>query len=169
MNIFIIILIFIGVFVSFLGWKRNNKIALVLSLVLTIIIVIFHKEVAILLNKNIILRGFGIINTVDEINKSTNKSPFISSQWQDSSLAYSEPPIRIGMVQDFIIHFKPYNKNREEILNLLGKPDYSEKLEEWDLVYWLGKEQSLISSDSQWFVIKFDSSNFVSKIDIVTF
>jgi hypothetical protein len=167
MNIFIIILIFISVFVSFLGWRSNNKIALILSLLLTILIVIFHKQVGILLNKNI--RGFGTINTVDEINKSTNKSPFISSKWQDSSLVHSEPPVRIGMIQDFIVHFKPYEKNKDEILRLLGKPDYSENLKEWDLVYWLGKEQSMISGNSQWFVIKFDSNNSVSRFDIVTF
>ena len=169
MNIFIIILIFIGVFVSFLGWRRNNKITLISSLLLTILIVIFHEQAAILLNKHIILKGFGTINTVDEINKSTNKSPFISSKWQDSILVHSDLPIRIGMIEDFITHYKPYQKSKEEILNLLRKPDNSEDLKEWDLVYWLGKEQSLISSNSQWFVIKLDSNNFVSKFQIVTF
>ena len=73
------------------------------------------------------------------------------------------------MIQDFVTHYKPYQKNKEEILSLLGKPDYSQNLKEWDLVYWLGKEQSIISSNSQWFVIKFNSNDFVSKFDIVTF
>ena len=169
MNIFVIILIFISVFISFIGWRRDNKIILILSLIVTILIVTFHEQVAILLNKNILYRGIGTINTIDEMNRNTNKSPFISSKWQDSSLVHSEPPIRIGMVQDFVVHFKPYRKSKAEILRLLGKPDYSETLEDWDLVYWLGKEQSLIGSNTQWFVVKFDSNSLVSKFDIVRY
>jgi hypothetical protein len=169
MNVFIIILIFIGVFISLVGWRRDNKIVLILSLIVTILIVIFHNEAAMLLNKNKILWGLGTFNTVDEISKSTNKSPFIASKWQDSILVHSDPSIRVGMIQDFMTRYKPYQKNKEEILKLLGRPDYSEKLKEWDLVYWLGKEQSLISNNSQWFVVKFDSNNFVTEFDIVTF
>ena len=169
MNIFVIILIFISVFVSFLSWRRDNKIILILSLIVTILIVIFHKQVATLMNKNMRLWGSSTINTIDEINRNTNKSPFIASKWQDSVLVHSDPSIRLGMIQDFVTHYKPYQKNKEEILSLLGKPDYSQNLKEWDLVYWLGKEQSIISSNSQWFVIKFNSNDFVSKFDIVTF
>jgi hypothetical protein len=166
MNIFVIILIFISVFVSFVSWQRNNKIALILSISLTILIVIFSKQIGSLLNKHMILWGFSTINTVNKMITDANTSPFISSKWQDSSLVHSEPPIRIGMIKDFITHYKPYQKRKEEILNLLGKPDYSEELKEWDMVYWLGKESNLISTYTQWFVIEFDSSGKVSECEI---
>ena len=69
MNIFVIILIFISVFVSFLSWRRDNKIILILSLIVTILIVTFHKQVATLMNKNMRLWGSSTINTIDEINR----------------------------------------------------------------------------------------------------
>ena len=169
MNIFVIILIFIGVFVSFLGWRRDNKIILILSLIVTILIVIFHKQVATLMNKNMGLWGSSTINTIDEINRSTNKSPFISSKWQDSILVHSDQSIRIGMIQDFVIHYKPYQKSKDEILKLLGNPDYSEDLMEWDMVYWLGEERNLLSTNTQWFAIEFDSSGKVYEYELFRF
>ena len=159
MNIFNIILIFICLFVSILFWRQNNKVALIISIILTILIVIFHKQI------KIPISFYGI----DEISRTSNTLPFIASKWQDSSLVHSDPPIRIGMIKDFIIHYKPYQKNKEEIIKLLGKSDYNDKLKEWDLVYWLGEEQLLIGSSSQWFIIEFDSSGLVSEYDVIRF
>lgn len=156
MNILSIILIFICLFVSILFWRQNNKVAFIISIILTILIVVFHKQI------KIPLRFYGI----NEIKRTSNILPFISTKWQDSSLVHSDPPVRIGMIKDFIIHYKPYNKSKQEILNILGKPDYNAELKEWDLVYWLGEEQQLVGSYTQWFAIEFDSSGKVSDYQV---
>jgi hypothetical protein len=155
MSIFNIILIFVGLFVSILFWRKDNKIALILSVILTILIIIFPTDIRI---------PFG--STINQINRTANDLPFISSKWKDSSLVHSNVQIRIGMINDFIVHFKPYQKDKTEILNLLGKPDYSDDLKEWDLVYWLGKEPGLSNNRTQWFVIEFDSSYKVKEFQI---
>jgi len=159
MSLLNIILVFICIFVTVLFWRQNNKVAIVLSIILTILIVIFHKQI------KIPISFYGI----DEINKSSNTLPFISSKWRDSSLVHSDPPVRIGMIENFVMYYKPYQKNKVEIIKLLGKPDYSEELKEWDLVYWLGEEQGLINSYSHWFVIEFDSSGLVSEFQTFKF
>jgi hypothetical protein len=169
MSILNLILVFLSVFISILFWRQNNKVALIISIIFTILIVIFHKQVTFLLDKHIILPGFSTINLVDEMEINIKASPFISSKWQDSSLAHSNKSIRIGMVKDFITHYKPYQKSKPEILNLLGKPDYNDELKEWDLVYWLGEEKSLIGSLSLWFVIEFDSTGLVSEFQTFKF
>lgn len=156
MNILSIILIFICLFVSILFWRQNNKVAFIISIILTILIVVFHKQI------KIPLRFYGI----NEIKRTSNILPFISTKWQDSSLVHSDPPVRIGMIKDFIIHYKPYNKSKQEILNILGKPDYNAELKEWDLVYWLGEEQQLVGSYTQLFAIEFDSSGKVSDYQV---
>jgi|WetSurMetagenome_2_1015567.scaffolds.fasta_scaffold651137_1 hypothetical protein len=155
MSIFDIILIFIGSFVSILFWRRDNKIALILSVILTILILIFPTKIKI---------PFG--STISQINKTANDLPFISSKWKDSTLVYSGSQIRIGMINDFIKNYKPYHKHETEILKLLGKPDYSDDLKEWDLVYWLGEESGLINNRTRWFAIEFDSSGKVSEYQI---
>lgn len=166
MNIFAIIFIFISVFVAILSWRRNNKILFILSIIITILIVIFHKHFRIPLSG---IPQSGGISIIDELNKSVNASPFISSKWKDSSLVHSDIPVRIGMIKDFIFHNKPYQMDKKEILALLGKPDKCDELTNWDLVYWLGNEQGLIEGNSNWFVIRFDSNNLVSEYDIIQF
>ena len=41
------------------------------------------------------------------------------------------------------------------------------KWKEWDLVYWLGPERGPFGVDSEWLVIKFDSSGRVQDYQIV--
>ena len=156
MNIFILILIFISFFLFILNWTRGNKAALIVSILLIILIVIFHKHIR-------LPRLFGDYETINSITESEFTSPFISSKWQDSILVHSDLPIRIGMIDDFIGHRNLYQLNKEEILHLLGKPDNNDELKEWDLVYWLGEEQLFVGSYTQWFAIEFDSSGMVSE------
>lgn len=147
----ILALIFLSITILF-GW-RKNKIAFVVALIITILSIVFNKPI----------RNIGIFSTVNSINITGNRFPFISSKWQDSSLVRSNHPVRIGMVDDFMISYKPYQKSKPEILKLLGKPDYNEELKEWDLVYWLSEEDALFGASSMWFVIEFDSNGAVSE------
>jgi len=147
----ILTLIFLSITILF-GW-RKNKIVFIVALFITILSVVFNKPI----------RNIGIFSTVNEINITGNHLPFISSKWQDSSLVHSNHPVRIGMVDDFMISYKPYQKSKSEILKLLGNPDYNEELKEWDLVYWLGDEDALFGVSSMWFVIEFDSNGVVSE------
>jgi hypothetical protein len=167
MSILNIILVFLSIFISILFWRQNNKVALIISIIFTILIVIFHKQVTFLLDKHIILPGFSTINLVDEMEINIKASPFISSKWQDSSLTHLDKSIRIGMVKDFIIRYKPYKKSKDEIFRLLGKPDYNSQLKDWDLAYWLGEEEKLLGSSSLWFVIDFDSTGLVSEFHTI--
>jgi hypothetical protein len=58
-------------------------------------------------------------------------------------------------------------KSRASVIEMLGPPTETGKWKDWDLVYWLGAERSLISIDSEWLVIRFISSDRVAEVRLV--
>lgn len=72
------------------------------------------------------------------------------------------------MVDDLIAQKRLDGLTRTEVESLLGSSDQTEKWKDWHLVYHLGPERrGLFRIDSEWLVIRFDSSGHVSSYRIV--
>ncbi len=93
---------------------------------------------------------------------------FTSSKWKDTSAAFSARAIRGCLVDDLTRSHELRGRTRSEIVALLGAPSKTEYFREYDLVYWLGPERSLISIDSEWLVMRLDSAGRVSDYRLVT-
>jgi hypothetical protein len=69
------------------------------------------------------------------------------------------------MVDDLLERHKLVGMRSEEVIALLGKPDFSRSLPfpEWDLIYWLGPDhRSWVGHlDSLWLVMKCDPNGVV--------
>jgi len=62
------------------------------------------------------------------------------------------------MVDDLIAARRLDGLTRAELVTLLGPSDQTSKWRNWDVVYWLGPEHGFVRIDSEWLVIKLDSS-----------
>lgn len=93
---------------------------------------------------------------------------FASSIWKDEETARKPPYPRLRMVDDLLSNEKLIGKTRQEVIVLLGEPMKTEYFNEYDLVYWLGPERNFISIDSEWLVMKLDSSGKVSECLLAT-
>ncbi|MBU3146931.1 hypothetical protein [Clostridium sp. CF012] len=87
-------------------------------------------------------------------------SKFTSSKW----VRYENK--RVLMVDNLLKDNKLEEKNKEDILTLLGKPTKSEKTSN-TIIYYLGSERSLISVDSESLFIYFDKKEKCIKSEII--
>ncbi|MGH4121668.1 MAG: hypothetical protein ACREV6_01825 [Clostridium sp.] len=87
-------------------------------------------------------------------------SKFTPSKW----VRYEKK--RILMVDNLLKNNKLKEKNKEDILTLLGKPTKSEKTSN-SIMYYLGSERSLISVDSESLFIYFDEKEKCIKSEII--
>jgi len=98
------------------------------------------------------------------IKSYSNKIPFESSQWKahlnDRDLAKQK------MVDDLMSRHKLVGMSVNEVEELLGKPPTTGYFKDYDYVYWLGPERSVLGVDSEWLGIKFQDG-VVIKADIL--
>lgn len=90
--------------------------------------------------------------------------------WRDKSAdAGDDWPTRLRMEDSLIACRLLDGRTRPQVVELLGPADDTAKWRDWDLVYHLGPERKgLIRIDSEWLVIRLDSSRTVSSYRIVT-
>ncbi len=88
--------------------------------------------------------------------------------WTDDKSIYDTPNIRLQMIDDVISNQLAVGKSRDEVIEILGKPTDTPYFKDYDLVYWLGDEKSLINVDSAWLVIKLDDQGNVTSFEKVT-
>lgn len=93
---------------------------------------------------------------------------FERQKWIDPKVYYDEPYIRIKMVDDLVTNHLSKGISRLQVIELLGEQIETKKMQEYDLVYWLGMEKSFISIDSLWLVIKFDKEDRLTEFKILT-
>jgi outer membrane protein assembly factor BamE (lipoprotein component of BamABCDE complex) len=73
------------------------------------------------------------------------------------------------MVDDLLNEYKLVGKTKDGVSTLLGTPTATEYFKnENNIVYYLGDERGLISIDSEWLVISFNSNQKVIKYEIHT-
>lgn len=94
--------------------------------------------------------------------------PFAKSLWiSGSNHSYDFLKLRNRMADGILISDGLLGKDRLAVIERLGQPTNTAKFDSWDLVYRLGNERGFISIDSEWLVIRFDSSGRVSKASLV--
>ena len=93
---------------------------------------------------------------------------FTPARWNDSTLAFGPAAIRGCVVDDLLRRERLRGRTRAEIVALLGEPPRTEYFRDYDLVYWLGPERSMMSIDSEWLVFRLDSTGRVIEHRLVT-
>jgi hypothetical protein len=92
--------------------------------------------------------------------------PFEQGAWLAAERRRSA--IRLKMADHLVADRALLGKTREEIEALLGPPSQRGFSEPGDMTYWLGPERSLISVDSEWLIVRFDSAARVRECAINT-
>lgn len=95
--------------------------------------------------------------------------PFIPEKWKNADIRNPDDNTRNRMCADLLMHHKLNGKSRDEILDLLGEPDETNKFPDWDMKYYLGPSPESGTADYEWLVIKFNGKGVVGEYNILTF
>ena len=85
--------------------------------------------------------------------------------WHDE--AQVEQGVRLGMADRLVARGTLMGKTRAEVIDLLGEPSGSGYFAHADLKYWLGRERSYFSIDSEWLVVRLGADGRVIEYRIV--
>ncbi len=91
---------------------------------------------------------------------------FYAVLWRDK--ARIEEGVRLGMADRLLARGTLIGLTRAEVVAMLGEPPSTGYFSDWDLVYRLGMERSLISIDSEWLVARLGPDGRVAQARIVT-
>ena len=94
---------------------------------------------------------------------------FDAKMWRAKSAdAGDDWPTRLRMVNSLMDRHLLDRRTQPQVVELLGPADETSKWRDWDLAYRLGPERKgLFRIDSEWLVIRLDSSRTVSSYRIV--
>lgn len=95
---------------------------------------------------------------------------FDARRWRDKSADAGDAwPTRLRMVDSLMDSRLLDGRTRQQVVDLLGPPDDTSKWRDWDVVYHLGPERKgVFRIDSEWLVIRLDSSRTVASYRTVT-
>lgn len=99
--------------------------------------------------------------------KPADQIKFNYEKWNDRSIVYSEPYIRSQMVKDVLNNILEEGLTTDMVIKKLGPQSESDYFSDYQLRYWLGPENGLVSIDSSWLVIKIKDER-VEKYEVVT-
>ncbi|WP_417505735.1 hypothetical protein [Marinomonas gallaica] len=99
--------------------------------------------------------------------KPADQIKFNYEKWNDRSLVYSEPYIRSQMVKDVLNNILEDGLTTDMVIKKLGPQSESDYFSDYQLRYWLGPEDGIVSIDSSWLVIKIKNER-VEKYEVVT-
>lgn len=89
---------------------------------------------------------------------------FESTLWKTTPATHNYQSIRLRMVDNLLKTHPLVGLSRAEVEKLLGPADQTTYFHEFDMVYMLGLERGMmIAIDSEWLIIKLDSSGRVSR------
>jgi len=93
-----------------------------------------------------------------------HQARFDSKGWKANALDGSPMwPTRLRTVDDLLKRHLLDRLSREELESLLGPGFHTNYFPDWDIAYRLGPERSFIRIDSEWLVIRLDSSAAVKE------
>ena len=94
---------------------------------------------------------------------------FDAKAWRNKAAdAGDDWPTRLRMVDSLMDRRLLDGRTRSQVVELLGPTDDTSKWRDWDLVYHLGPERKgLFRIDSEWLVIRLDSSRTVASYRLV--
>jgi hypothetical protein len=97
--------------------------------------------------------------------------PFVATWWQPQSMSWGEylDPLhkRARMADGLKLGGGLAGKTRTEVVALLGEPPATSYFSEYDLVYELGRDRSLLGMDSDWLAILFGPDGQVSEVAVL--
>lgn len=96
------------------------------------------------------------------------RTTFSVAAWRAGAADDGHVPARGCMIDDYLRRYPPVGPSREEIVRQLGVPGEMDYFRGYDLVYWLGPERGLMALDSEWLVVRFDSSGRAAAGKLVT-
>jgi hypothetical protein len=79
---------------------------------------------------------------------------FDSTIWKNTEPTMSWESVRLKMVDDLIENKIIKGMNKSSIIALIGEPDDTPYFQNYDMVYYLGRERQAIAIDSEWLVFK---------------
>lgn len=82
--------------------------------------------------------------------------------------ANTREKIRAPLADKLVANCKMRGMTREQIAQMLGKPEKTNYFKSYDLVYVLGPERGFFSIDYEWLVFKLDPDGRVAHYQIVT-
>ena len=91
---------------------------------------------------------------------------FDSARWK--AVKKSNDYSRLRMIEPFRLTHRVNGMSKQEIVDLLGPGDDTSYFSDWDAVYWLGPERSILSIDSEWLVMRFGPDGKVIEHRIVS-
>jgi len=97
--------------------------------------------------------------------------PFVAAWWQPHPVSWDEyaDPLhkRSRMADGLKLGGGLAGKTRIEVVALLGEPPETTYFSEYDLVYQLGRDRTLLGMDSEWLAIRFGFGGQVSEVDVL--
>jgi hypothetical protein len=96
------------------------------------------------------------------------RTTFAVTKWRAGADDDGRVTARGCMIDDYLRRHPPVGRSREEIVRELGVPRETGYFRDYDLVYWLGPERGLMALDSEWLVVRFDSSGRAVEGKLVT-
>lgn len=95
---------------------------------------------------------------------------FESSSWKEAASKRDSGNVRARMVDDLVKSHQLIGKSRSDLISLLGEPNNPAPFKSagWNMVYWLGQENSLFPIDSVWLVFRIDDDGKVVAFDKIT-
>ena len=100
------------------------------------------------------------------IQERFDRQQFNMTAWQDPK-QIDEENVRIRMVDDLLKRHNFQGMTREQVTAVIGEPDQTGHYRDWELVYWLGPERSMVSIDSEWLVFRLDGKKRVTDYKIM--
>ena len=74
--------------------------------------------------------------------------------WKNSEPEMSWESTRLKMADDLIENHLKVGLTKTEVIQLIGEPDETNYFNNYDMVYYLGRERNIVGIDSEWLVIK---------------
>ena len=96
----------------------------------------------------------------------THRERFTPAGWQANDRTDVMWPTRLRMIDDLVTRHSLSGLSRDSVRALLGPADPTHYWKNWDAVYLLGPERSLMGIDSEWLVLRF-SGDRVTEWEIV--
>ncbi len=81
-------------------------------------------------------------------------SSFDSDAWKASKPEMTWNSLRLKMVDDLMESHLYNNQSKASVIALIGEPDDTKYFDNYDMVYYLGRERSGLGVDSEWLVFK---------------
>ena len=108
------------------------------------------------------------VRAVNPMARCWARGAFSATRWAAAAAPGKNLSDRGCMVDNLLKKHDFSGWTRDSVIALLGQPPKTDYFTDYDLVYWLGPERSVIRMDSEWLVFRLDSAERVREYRLVT-